>query len=161
METRSEGPAAPGAPARLAAHALGLAAGGALSAAALLLLSGFTGLSHAPLGGLVLVAGALLLAHPIAARILAPGALERDLPALLAFQVAAFLTALLVPFGFDRPSALGLDFAHLLALGALYGVAAVLGALAAARQRRWKPLAFQLVLPALFVLLAAAGVGAG
>ncbi|NOT31627.1 MAG: hypothetical protein HOP15_14365 [Planctomycetes bacterium] len=85
------------------------------------------------------------------------GALPRRLLGLLLFQLAALAVALFVPFGFDRPSALGLDFGHLLVLAALYGVAAILGVLAAVGQRRWLALVFQLALPVLFILLAASG----
>lgn len=86
-----------------------------------------------------------------------PGGLARGLLGLVLFQLAAVAVALFVPFGFDHPSALGLDFEHFLVLLSLYGLAALLGIIAAARRRRWSALALQLALPAVLALLVFSG----
>lgn len=101
---------------------------------------------------------------PHAARSAAPprsAGASTTLPRLVAVQVAAFLAALFLPFGFDHPSALGLDFGHLLLLAAVETVALVAGLALALAARRWTLCAFQLALPALYIALLAAGVVGG
>jgi hypothetical protein len=83
---------------------------------------------------------------------------EWMLKPLLALQVTCALVAVLVPFGFDKPSTLGLDFGHLLALAALYLVAFLSGLVLAARLRRWKVLVGELALPAALIGLVLTGV---
>lgn len=67
---------------------------------------------------------------------------------LFSLQVICGLVGVLVPFGFDKPSSWGLDFGHLLLLGALYLVALLAGLGLAARRRRWGILAGELALTA-------------
>jgi hypothetical protein len=79
---------------------------------------------------------------------------------LLAAQVALLLAAVLLPFGFDRPSGLGLDFGHLLVLLALYTLVWVRGLWLALALRRFVLAFVQIALPASFVVLALpAGLG--
>jgi len=85
------------------------------------------------------------------------GAPGRLLTILVAIQVAAVLVAIFVPFGFDHPSELGLDFGHLLVLATVYGCAFLVGLATSAARRRWLALALQLAPPTLLVALAASG----
>ncbi|HEX5052042.1 MAG TPA: hypothetical protein VFZ65_09740 [Planctomycetota bacterium] len=75
-------------------------------------------------------------------------ATPRLLTGLVAMQVLAAAIGAFVPFGFDRPSELGLDFGHLLVLMVVYGTALLLGLLVAAVQRRWAVALLQLALAA-------------
>lgn len=83
---------------------------------------------------------------------------ERRLVLLFLFQVATLLVVALVPFGFDRPSSLWLDFGHLLGLAALYLAAWLYGVALSVALRRWRVLAGQIALPASFAALALTGV---
>jgi len=76
---------------------------------------------------------------------------------LFAVQVLCVLAATLLPFGFDHPSRLGLDFGHLLALAALYVAVLLAGLVLAARARRWKLLLGELALPGLLAGLVLSG----
>ena len=105
----------------------------------------------------MVLASAFLLGRPLSVWMLAPGGRAHLLVWLLLFQSAALAMVVFVPFGFDRPSPLGLDFTHMLVLATLYGVAAILGSFTAMQQRRWLALAFQIAMPVAFVLLLAAG----
>jgi hypothetical protein len=79
------------------------------------------------------------------------------LPWLVGFQVCATAAVTFLPFGFDVPSELGLDFGHFLALGALYSAALLIGTSAAFLARNWASLAIQLALPAMLAALLASG----
>lgn len=69
---------------------------------------------------------------------------------LLSVQVAALLVAAFVPFGFDHPSSLGLDFGHFLLLGVVYLGAWLGGLVLAVRARQWGAFAAQIALLACF-----------
>jgi hypothetical protein len=75
------------------------------------------------------------------------------LKGLLAVQVVCGLVGVLVPFGFDHPSSWGLDFGHLLLLGALYLVALLAGLALAVKLRRFGMAAVQLALLAVITWL--------
>lgn len=84
----------------------------------------------------------------------------RRLLVLLGVQVALLLAAVLLPFGFDRPSRLGLDFGHLLVLLGVYALVWVSGLVLAIGLRRIGLALVQVALPASFVVLALpAGLG--
>ena len=79
------------------------------------------------------------------------------LQGLFALQVICGLVGVLVPFGFDHPSSWGLDFGHLLLLGALYLVALLAGLALAVHLRRWGLLLGQLALLAALTWLVTSG----
>ena len=63
--------------------------------------------------------------------------------ALFVLQALAVAAAVLLPFGFDKRSWLGLDFEHLMLIGAIYILACLLGCAFAATLRKWKLLIVQ------------------
>jgi hypothetical protein len=69
-------------------------------------------------------------------------------------QVIALLALTLLPFGFDRPSELGLDFNSFLAGALIYLMALVLGVGVSIAMKRWWFAAMQMavavVVPAVF-----------
>jgi hypothetical protein len=77
---------------------------------------------------------------------------------LLAGQGLFVLVALFVPFGFDHPSSLGLDFGHFLLVLALYLILLVGGLIAAVKRRNWLLLGLQIATPCVIFGLAVAGV---
>ena len=141
----------------LGANAFGLIAGWTAGVLVLDLLMRPLDLFFGPFGLLVRIGGALLGQRLIAAPMLRPGGASDVLPLLVGVQAAVFLAVVFLPFGFDHPSKLGLDFGHLLLLGALDASALFLGLTLAFATRRWMTCAFQLGLPALFFLLVASG----
>jgi hypothetical protein len=82
---------------------------------------------------------------------------ERRLALLIALQVAALLAPVVLPFGFDHPSSLGLDSDDALLVAAFYVVVLVLGLMLAIRLRRWWLVSLELALPAALVALALTG----
>ena len=78
---------------------------------------------------------------------------ERRLAFLIALQVAALLAPVVLPFGFDHPSSLGLDIDDALLVAAFYVVVLVLGLIFAIRLRRWWLVGLELALPATLVAL--------
>jgi hypothetical protein len=71
----------------------------------------------------------------------------KPLYACMGVQVCLLAILVLVPFGFDRRSAWGLDFGHLLIVLAIYAVAFLCGSVLAATQRRWTMLILQIAAP--------------
>ena len=61
---------------------------------------------------------------------------------------------LLLPFGFDRPSSLGLDYSHFLVLFGLFCLVSLLGLVATVSQKAWGGLIVVLVgFPVFLVLM--------
>ena len=55
-----------------------------------------------------------------------------------------------LPFGFDHPSSLGLDFGHMIMIGCVYGLALMVGAVASIAARLWPILMLQIVFVGVF-----------
>jgi ABC-type Fe3+-siderophore transport system permease subunit len=67
---------------------------------------------------------------------------------LIQFVMMALIR--LLPFGFDHPSSLGLDFGHLIMCGCGYVVALLVGAVASIVARQWPILMLQFVFVGVF-----------
>jgi hypothetical protein len=76
----------------------------------------------------------------------------------LVVQAAAGAIALCLPFGFDHPSSLGLDFGHFLLLLAAYVVALLVGVVAAFMRRKFFLAFLQMAVPCGIAILGFAGV---
>jgi hypothetical protein len=108
----------------------------------------------------VLVFAVFVLAVRGAARLRSSRA-PRWLEAFLAAQALLIVVVLCVPFGFDHPSALGLDFGHLLLVAALYALLLIAGLAAAIQRREWRLLWTQVLAPCVVLGLGAAGLLGG
>ncbi len=75
----------------------------------------------------------------------------------MVFQVVAAAVALLIPFGFDHPSSLGLDFDHFLWVLVAYSLALLIGVVASSVSKLWGALIMQLLIPIVIVALVYAG----
>jgi|GEM_PF-2572901 len=64
--------------------------------------------------------------------------------AFIVVQIVAIASAVLLPFGFDKRSWLGLDFEHLILLAALYVLTCLAGCIIAAALRKWMLLLLQI-----------------
>ena len=87
-----------------------------------------------------------------------PSLTGRALKWMLGGQTLLALIALFVPFGFDHPSAWGLDFGHLLGVLALYVLLLVGGLVAAVKRRNWPVLGLQILTPTVIFTLGVLGV---
>lgn len=72
---------------------------------------------------------------------------------LVFVQLGCILFLVIAPFGFDKPSSWGLDFGHLLLVGALYGITFLWGVVLSAIKRHWSLLGAQIVAFVLVVAL--------
>jgi hypothetical protein len=73
-------------------------------------------------------------------------------------QGIAITIALSLPFGFDHPSSLGLDFGHFLLILSLYAIALAVGVVIAFATRRFLLAFVQLAVPVVIVFLGFAGI---
>jgi hypothetical protein len=76
----------------------------------------------------------------------------------LVFQAAAITLAFCLPFGFDHPSSLGLDFGHFLLLLVAYVIALLIGVIAAHVRRKYMLAFIQLATPCVIAILGFAGI---
>jgi hypothetical protein len=76
----------------------------------------------------------------------------------IVFQTVLVAMALFLPFGFDRPSSIGLDYGHFLLLLSLYVVALVVGVIATFSTRRYLLAISQLSVPVVITWLGFAGI---
>src|SRR5687768_12929154 len=70
--------------------------------------------------------------------------------ALLA-QAILLLMLVCLPFGFDHPSSLGLDFEDFLWMGGAYGCSLVAGLVLAVLERKWNWLVIQVTIPLVII----------
>jgi hypothetical protein len=75
----------------------------------------------------------------------------------IVFQGFAVAIALFLPFGFDHPSSLGLDFGHFLLVLSLYAVALIVGVVIAFATHRYLLAVIQLAVPAVIFFLGFVG----
>ena len=68
--------------------------------------------------------------------------------AAIALQAVSVTAIIFLPFGFDHPSSLGLDFDHLVIALGVYAAAFLTGLILSVAQRRWIFLAIQLIFAA-------------
>jgi hypothetical protein len=76
----------------------------------------------------------------------------------LVVQAAAIGMVLCLPFGFDHPSSLGLDFRHFLLLLTVYVIALLVGVIAAFARRKFLLAFLQIVVPCGVAILGFAGI---
>jgi hypothetical protein len=77
--------------------------------------------------------------------------------AILIFQLCALLIALFVPFGFDHPSDLGLDYGHFLLLLGIYSALLLSGIVLSVRAKNLTVLVIQILVPLTVAFLAIGG----
>jgi hypothetical protein len=77
---------------------------------------------------------------------------------MLTLQAFLIVVGLALPFGFDHPSKLGLDFSHLLVLIGLDALAVTGGIIAAWKRRNWTVAAVQFLTPFVILQLGMMGV---
>lgn len=75
----------------------------------------------------------------------------------LVLQGVAILIALFVPFGFDHPSSLGLDFDHFIILFAIHSIVLIIGIVAAMVSQRFGLAFGQLAVTGILVFLGFTG----
>ena len=76
----------------------------------------------------------------------------------LVVQAVAIALALCMPFGFDHPSSLGLDFGHFLLLLSVYVIALLVGVIAAFMRRKFLLAFLQIAIPFGIAILGFAGI---